>query len=212
MGSTKKLGLLFAAALAMVFIAPAAAQAATADSPPPATASDSSDLNSLIASDPNAEFVSLEVAEKQYGFDPYAADTTESTVPVVTPFYAWWGCDWDAVSDYPHVSSGQASVHGYWVYNSGDCPATATVTVNLQALWCSGMWGCSWYTLATDVAIGVYPGSGTGHWATPHSPCATTSVVGWRGSVFVEPTDFWHPYGWTDGTPQNLSCSPPDPS
>lgn len=119
----------------------------------------------------------------------------------------WWGCGWDGKTDYPHVTSGEASVHGYWVYNSGNCPSTANVTVKLHALGCSNF-GCAWITQQTATAIGVTPGSGTGHWATPHKACASANTVGWRGQVGVELKDFWHPYGATDGPAKDLNCTP----
>lgn len=196
-------------AAALTLIAALAPQAAFASTPNEATAPDSSEIQSLIANDPSMEYVSVAEAVEQYGFDPSAESTDlgEDTGPVVTPLNDWWGCGWDGVADWPHVTSGQASVHGYWVYNSGSCPSTADVTVNLQALGCS-TFGCTWITQATDTATAVTPGSGTGHWATPHKTCANSNPVGWRGEVFVGLTDFWHPYGASYGTARDLNCSP----
>lgn len=217
MGPKKKLGLIIAAAFSLVVVAPAAAQAETADSSSVTTAADTSNLSSKIASDPEMRYVSLNEAENQFGFDPAAErpdipavespDIGADDGPVVTPLYEWWGCEWDGRSDYPHKSGNSASVHGYWVYLSGNCPSTADVTVNLQALGCSPL-GCTWINQATDTATAVTPGSGTGHWATPHKACANSNTVAWRAEVWVGLTDFWHPYGATHGTGRDLRCSP----
>lgn len=196
-------------AAALTLIAALAPQAAFADTPEGATSPDTSELHSLIVNDPDMQYVSVAEAEEQFGYDPAAegAGVGEDTGPVVTPLYEWWGCEWDGKADNPHVTAGEASVHGYWLYISGDCPSTADVTVNLQALGCS-TFGCSWITQATDTATAVTPGSGTGHWATPHKACANSNPVGWRGEVWVGLTDFWHPYGGTAGPELDLNCSP----
>ena len=196
-------------AAALILVAALAPQAAFADTPEGAAASDTSETHSLIVNDPEMRYVSMAEAEEQFGFDPAAesAGVGEDSGPVVTPRYEWWGCEWDAKADNPHVTAGEASVHGYWLYKSGDCPATADVTVNLQALGCS-TFGCTWITQATDTATAVTPGSGTGHWATPHRACANSNLVGWRGEVWVSLADFWHPYGGTAGPELNLNCSP----
>lgn len=214
MTSHKKLGLVLATALALVLAAPGAAQAATTDSPPMSSAADTTDLSSQIANDPNLRYVSVAEAVEQFGFDPAAEAAgeankvaPEATGPVSTPLNDWWGCGWDGKADYPHVTNGEASVHGYWVYNSGTCPSTADVTVNLQALGCTNV-GCSWITQTTDTAVAVTPGSGTGHWATPHKRCANSNRVGWRGEVYVGLSNFWHPYGASYGAAVDLSCAP----
>lgn len=212
---TKKMGAIAAAAFALTLIAPTAAQAQSAEPlPAPAPAAESAELSSRIASDPSMRYVSVAEAEAQFGFDSAAEipaaeapRADESEAPVMTPLNDWWGCGWDGVADWPHVTNGEASVHGYWVYNSGDCPATADVTVNLQALGCSNV-GCTWITQASDTAAGVASGSGTGRWATPHKGCASSSPVAWRGEVFVGLSEFWHPYGASYGTAKDLNCAP----
>lgn len=202
-----KLALVFAAALALTF-APAAAHADSADPAPPSTAEEASDLSQQIADDPDLRFVSVAEAVEEFGFDPAATpENAAETAPEITPLNEWWGCEWDGKADYPHVTNGEASVHGYWVYISGDCPATADVTVNLQALGCSDL-GCTWINQASDSAPGVTPGSGTGHWATPHKACANSNPVAWRGEVHVGLANFWHPYGPSYGAAVDLNCAP----
>lgn len=210
MTSMKRLGLVFGTAFALVLAAPAVAQAETTGASPVKDA----DLSSQIANDPDMRYVSVAEAVAQFGFDPAAETsddvnkaTPEATGPVLTPLNDWWGCGWEGKTDYPHVTNGEASVHGYWVYNSGSCPSTADVTVNLQALGCTNV-GCSWITQATDTAVAVTPGSGTGHWATPHKRCANSNPVAWRGEVYVGLSNFWHPYGASYGAAVDLSCSP----
>lgn len=116
-------------------------------------------------------------------------------------------CNYSGKADYPHVSSGEASVHGYWIKNSGRCPSTATVTVDLQARACSDVFGCVWITQST--ASGTFtPGPGTGKWATPHKKCANSSTGGWRGRVDVDLTDWSDPSGYDYSVAVDLACSP----
>jgi len=205
----KKSGLVLAATLALVFAAPNAAQAASTDLSPVDDTTANSEVSSLIANDPDMTYVSVTEAEEQFGFDPEAESVEPVTgiEPEITPLWSWWGCDWHGQADYPHVTNGEASVHGYWVRDGGDCPSTGTVTVELQALGCTSL-GCTWITQETDTVSGVTPGSGTGHWATPHAHCATVNPVGWRGRVDTALTDFYDPFGWDDGPERDLNCTP----
>ena len=145
-------------------------------------------------------YIAMAEAEEQFGFDPAAerAGVGEDSGPVVTPRtprYEWWGCEWDAKADNPHVTDGEASVRGCWLYKSGDCPARADVTVTLQALGCS-TFGCTWITQATATATAVTPGSGTGHWATPHRACANSNLFGWQGRRLGQPCGLLAPLRW----------------
>ncbi|KJL27162.1 hypothetical protein NFX31_14315 [Microbacterium azadirachtae] len=208
MRTKKKFGLAIAAAFALVIAVPAAASADSGEGAPP---SDTSDLAAQIANAPDLRYVSVAEAVEEFGFDPSApvesTPSSDESGLVLTPMNEWWGCEWDGKADYPHVTNGEASVHGYWVYKSGSCPSTADITANLQALGCSSL-GCTWITQATGTATAVTPGSGTGHWATPHKACANSNPVGWRGEVYVGLTNFWHPYGPSYGAQVDLSCSP----
>ncbi len=83
-------------------------------------------------------------------------------------------------SNYVHVSSNgvDASVHGWWLKKSGDCPSKIRVTVRLQARLCQG-WYCWWETVSQKTAK-VY--------AKKHVPvhkrCDSTMTQGqWRAEV-----------------------------
>ncbi|MBN9178575.1 MAG: hypothetical protein J0I43_14580 [Microbacterium sp.] len=197
------LGLAAMSAFVMMLAVPASASAAQVEPSPP------DDVAAQIASDPGLRYVSVAEAEEQYGFDTNAQDADEPAAaePAITPLWSWWGCDWHGQADYPHVTNNEASVHGYWVKDGGDCPETGTVTVELQALGCSNL-GCAWITQETDSVTGVKPGSGTGRWATPHKACANNNATGWRGRVDTALTDFYDPFGWDDGPAMDRNCSP----
>ena len=64
---------------------------------------------------------------------------------------AWPGTSCEVVpqSGWVHISRNQvdASVHGWWLKKSGDCPSNVKVTVRLQARLCQG-WYCWWETVA----------------------------------------------------------------
>jgi len=93
------------------------------------------------------------------------------------------------------------------VKTSGTCPETATVTVDLQALFCDMDGDCSWITQETD--SGTYKvGPGSQKWATPHKNCAGSNLVAWRGQVDVDLTDFSDLYGYHFGRALDLNCYP----
>jgi hypothetical protein len=117
-------------------------------------------------------------------------------------------CRYRQAIDDPHgPTSGDASVHGWWLFVSGPCPSKATVTAYLQAYWCD-IFGCSWITVDSSKAD-VYAGGGSGKRATARQPCASNATVGWRGYVDVD-LDNWHdPSGYTYSSIKNLACSPP---
>ncbi|MEI2269605.1 hypothetical protein OHB93_09815 [Microbacterium sp. No. 7] len=201
----KRALLIAATTAALVLAGPAAAQAQPVEDPVSPSA-----VATLVAGDPAMEYVSINEAEEAYGFDARAeeSDPASSDEPIFMPLWSWWGCDWHGQADYPHKTNGEASVHGYWVKDGGDCPTTGTVTAELQALACSSLYGCTWITQASHTVEGVKPGSGTGKWATPHKRCASSSVVGWRGRVDTALTDFFDPFGWDYGVKKDVACSP----
>jgi len=170
-------------------------------------ASDPAELAEQVLNDPDMEYVTVAEAIAQYGYDPNASfEAPAVDEPSITPLWSWGGCDYVGKADYPHVSSNQASVHGYWLKTGGTCPSTALVTVDLQALACTSL-VCAWVTQNT--AAGTYvSGSGTGKWATPHKTCANTRLVAWRGQVDVDLTDWADPYGYDYSAEIDLNCSP----
>lgn len=135
----KKVGLLFAAMLALGLVVPTAAQAEVAGPSTVTTTSDAPEVSSQIAKDPDARYVSVAEANEQFGYEPI--ENTDSIEPVFSPYTSWWGCDYEGRADYPHVNNNQASVHGYWVSTVGwrgqvdvdladfaDPPGTTTVS------------------------------------------------------------------------------------
>jgi hypothetical protein len=194
--SKKKFSLIFAAVLALSLAAPAAAHAESAD---PTNAPE-------ISSDQEARYVSVAEAQAEFGYDP-----TESTEPEAEPEISanrsWWGCDYKGTANYTHVTNNEASVHGYWEQLGGTCPKTATVTVNLQALFCDMDGDCSWITQKTNSGT-FTAGGGSGNWATPHKTCGGANLVAWRGQVDVDLTDFADPYGYDYGVARDLNCYP----
>lgn len=116
-------------------------------------------------------------------------------------------CHYGGRADYPHVTKGEASVHGYWVVDSGKCPLTAKVEVTLQAYGCASGVGCGW--INQNSASGTFgPGSGTGNWATPHKACLTIGKIGWRGRVDVDLSGQVDPLGYDYSAEKDLKCTP----
>lgn len=208
MSRTKAAGLAVVGLAILGLMIPTSAGASTGTDQ---TTEPASDVVELIVNDPNARYVSVAEADQQYGVQEHevieAVAAPQASEPVITPFTSWGGCDYDGRADYPHVTRGEASVHGYWVKTGGTCPTTAKVTVDLQALLCSGNFGCTWITQKTDSGT-FNSGSGTGKWATPHKACANSNLVGWRGQVDVDLTNWADPYGYHYGPAKDLNCSP----
>ncbi|MFL6139649.1 MAG: hypothetical protein ACJ74O_17875 [Frankiaceae bacterium] len=116
-------------------------------------------------------------------------------------------CTYEQATDNAHLSSGDASTHGWWLKDSGTCPSKATVTQYIQAYWCDPFYGCSWQTLSSGQAD-VYAGGGSGNRATARWTCHGTQTVGWRGFVDVDLDGVSDPSGYTYSPPQNLACYP----
>ncbi|OZV71920.1 hypothetical protein CA850_32800 [Micromonospora echinospora] len=115
-------------------------------------------------------------------------------------------CTYRQANDDPHLSSGDASVHGFWLYIAGTCPSKANVDVYLQAFWCDPF-GCGWVTV--DSGSGDYaPGSGSGTRANARINCSSSTEVGWRGVTDVDLPGIADPPGMYYGTPKDLPCSP----
>jgi hypothetical protein len=119
------------------------------------------------------------------------------------------GCTYQQANDDPHFSStaGDVSMHAWWNYAGGTCPATSLVTGGLQGYFCSSMFGCRWVTVATD--NGSYKsGGGSGRRATPRITCSGSGLVGWRGWTDVDLPGINDPADVTYSTIVNLSCTP----
>jgi hypothetical protein len=118
-------------------------------------------------------------------------------------------CTYEQAIDNPHISSTAplaASVHGWWLKDSGTCPSKANVDVYLQGWWCD-IYGCRWITVASGSAD-VYAGGGSGNRVTARRTCSSSKTVGWRGQVDVDLIGVSDPPGLTNSTIKNLACEP----
>ncbi len=90
-------------------------------------------------------------------------------------------CTFYTRGDYVHVSSNQASGHGWWV--NVNCRATwAVVTVQLQQYYSDGRWR----NIGTPGRATVRSGGGAGKRATGRVSCSSRSLTGWRSVVDVD--------------------------
>lgn len=106
--------------------------------------------------------------------------------------------------DYVHVTSGDASGHGWWYL--GNCAnQKTTVSMGIQEYWCVLTNGvCTsyfWRTEATGSAY-VYPGGGSGNRANARSTCQNTRTAAWRSYVIVSLGNGASAYT----AAQNLAC------
>jgi hypothetical protein len=98
--------------------------------------------------------------------------------------------------DHAHVTSGQASVHGWWI--RGTCPNTkTTVYVGLQEYYSDQVWR----TKATGSAY-VWPGGGSANWANARRVCESAVTAAWRSYIIVRIGNGSSAYT----TGQNLPC------
>lgn len=118
-------------------------------------------------------------------------------------------CKYKQAVDNPHPStkpSGYASVHGWWLKDSGTCPSTANVDVYLEAVFCDPF-GCYWRTIASG-SKDVAPGGGSGDRANARNLCADNRTVGYRGFVDVDLNGVSDPSGYTYSPGVDLACYP----
>src|SRR5262247_3324904 len=78
---------------------------------PAATASASSAVAAPAAADPLPE---------EGSWAPYPEGGVEPAT--VSPIISAGGCDYRQANDDPHPSSGDASIHGWWLDAGGSCP------------------------------------------------------------------------------------------
>lgn len=119
-------------------------------------------------------------------------------------------CSYRQVTDNPHLSSGDVSVHGSWLAVSGCAGRTAYVTIELQAYGCDTGWpssGCAWKTVGRG-AGNFKPGGGSGQRATARVTCRSSSSVGFRSRVDVDINGLNDPGGWTYSSEFTLPCYP----
>jgi hypothetical protein len=84
------------------------------------------------------------------------------------------------VGDYPHVSAGTASAHGWWI--RGNAQATrARVTIVLQM-----KVGQAWVTKGTKGSAVIRPGGGSSARVTAKAHCVTSGRHQWRSEIDVD--------------------------
>lgn len=165
----RKLLLALGGATSLMLAVPGtAALASTQSHPDPAAAASSS---AVPAPYPGAVPASNPGAGAVLPAPPSAAVTG---IPAVAA-----ACQPYVDGDYAHVTSGDASVHGWWYRNN--CPnVKTTVYVGLQEFYSDG----SWRTKATGSAY-VYAGGGSSNRANARSTCQNGLLTGWRSYIIV---------------------------
>ncbi|MBZ2199678.1 hypothetical protein [Occultella gossypii] len=120
-------------------------------------------------------------------------------------------CTYRQANDNPHESGGDASVHGWWRYVSGTCPADANVDIYLQALWRNPNGTLAWLTVDSN-SMQLKPGTGErGRRVNARIPCATQVSTTFRGLTDVDLPGIIDPPGMQESPDVTLSCSPPGP-
>jgi len=100
-------------------------------------------------------------------------------------------CRHTGMSDRPHRSGRDVSVHGWWLDldREGDCPPRAHVWVELQMYGCDYFlgipWQCYWKTMDKSRTRLVYSGGGSGNWVNARYTCRSYAVASWRARVDV---------------------------
>lgn len=113
-----------------------------------------------------------------------------------------------AVGDYVHVSTTQASGHGWWDYVSGTMPPNGvTVTVTLQVYLtlpvCAG-----YYDVTTSKGVVYSSGGGSGNRVTARATCTSKTPKMWRSVVTVVVNTVTSSVGSVATSPQTLKCTP----
>jgi len=153
-------------------------------------------------------------SQGHWGVDPKAASNTQPALAgaglQVSPMAITAGtCVYDQGVDYPHVTSPDVSVHGWWIYRSGTCPSQAKISVWLEAFWQPAS-GAGYYVTVTPTpgTKTVYAGGGSANRANVRITCVASQQVSWRGRVDVDLINWNDPSGYTYGY-ASLACSPP---
>jgi hypothetical protein len=127
---------------------------------------------------------------------PYP-DSGSASVPLVLDTAA--SCTPYVDGDNVHVSSGDASAHGWW-YRGSCANQKTTVTIYLYEYFSDGLW----HWQGTGSAY-VWPGGGSGNRATVRQVCTGVIPAGWRSLVVVKLGN-----GASAYTPaQNIACRHP---
>lgn len=139
-------------------------------------------------------------------------DATASFRDIIAPFWPGRSCVFEARAHNPHKSGTDASGHSSWEdnsENSGDCPARAEVTVELQARMCLAEYPniCDWVNHGTKTMSRYSEKQ-----VSVRYPCHTTTRTFWRTKTTVRVRISW----WFDKTDtatneKPLNCRPSGP-
>jgi hypothetical protein len=120
------------------------------------------------------------------------------------------GCTFETRGDWPHLSGGDVSVHGWWNdLAPGYCPTYADVEVWLQAWGCTP-WNCFYSTLLSATAHNEErhtAGGGAGHRTNARHPCAYSQLISFRNVVDVDLVGMADPPGY-EYVDKDLLCYP----
>jgi hypothetical protein len=111
----------------------------------------------------------------------------------------------EILGDYVHVTSGDASAHGWYEQGPGDPAGPVTIKVQLQAM--EGPCG-TWVNIgAPGVGTVKHPGGGSGNRVNVRTKCAGTGSFTWRSVVSGHTAG--EVYGQPAYTaPRPLKCTP----
>lgn len=155
------------------------------------------------------------------GESPGASSGTGSSTPdsLAIPegnFQSMWpgrSCEFEAQAHRVHPSTVKgkrhASVHAYWNHLSGECPARATVTANLQAKLCADESGNNcWYQTMVSKTRRLRLGGGTNHETVAKYRCGSSNQAHWRVYVVakVEIDNWFDKYATYTSDPVRLPC------
>lgn len=148
---------------------------------------------------------------QQASVDPYWGSLSELTddgfVTVAESGRITAGdCTYAQAIEDVHVSSGDASVHGFWKRFTAGCPSKSRVKAALQAVYCT-QYGCGWKTVVENVGD-IYAGGGSGKRVTARNTCSSSKKIGWRGRVDVDLIGQGDPAGYTYSSGVDLYCYP----
>lgn len=165
------------------------------------------------ASEPEPDATAPPVEQPEPSRSSPGRDATASFRDIfIAPFWPGRSCTFRARPDDPHLSSNHedASGHGAWLDTSdNNCPATADVTVELQARWCQeGFFRvCGWITVGTKTES-----KSSGDQVPVHYRCHTTEETTWRTRVTVRVRiSWWFDKRDTRTNVKNVPCRP-DPA
>lgn len=149
---------------------------------------------------------------------PSLSDIEEGIGPDVQPMgqgktIKAGSCYYQQGNDNPHKTNQnrEVSVHGWWTYIKGTCPAKANVDIYLQALWHNPHGTYAWLTVGSN-SMDLKPGTGqSGRRVSGRLTCATQVRTSFRGLTDVDLPGIIDPSGREVSPEVSLTCSPAGP-